>query len=265
MPLPPPTNINSATCASLGFSVRFSFLIAPYGWYSSPYYYYIMTEGFTFSLLTTPDMGQGGNHLGYGGLTGLAVEFDTNADVFDPVKPSGAVDENHIGIDIGGNLTSVATSPAPIQLAWAWDVLKHAVIEYDPTTQLLSVLVSTDSQSAWEPALTQYVDLCSALNLQSTTVAPPLYVGFTGGSSHPPYIGKYLIYDWQVSTGEECVLQNTPALPSTLWLNHDALKMVSCVAAVWVHQQRIFHSLSECFCESFLSLLVCICLVHLVL
>ena len=144
-------------------------------------------------------MGQGGNQLGYGGLPGLAVEFDTLGDSFDPTDDSRG---NHIGINIGGNLTSLATTPAPFVLQWENAVLKHAVIKYDPTTQLLSVLAYTDSASALEPVLTRYVDLCSALNLQSTSAAPPLYVGFTGGSSQAQFIGKYFIYDWQVSTGE---------------------------------------------------------------
>ena len=144
-------------------------------------------------------MGQGGNQLGYGGLTGLAVEFDTRADSFDPADDSR---DNHIGIDVGGSLTSLATSPVPFSLSDDWYALKHAVIKYDPTTQLLSVLVYTDSVSALKPVLTRYLDLCSALTLQSTSVAPTLYVGFTGGGIQEGDMGKYFIYDWQVSTGE---------------------------------------------------------------
>ena len=200
MSLPLPSNTAPPTCSSLGFTVSFSFLIAP-RWVSgnNGWYYKASTEGFTFSLLTTPAMGQGGNQLGYGGLTGLAVDFDTRGDSFDPNDNSRG---NHIGIDVGGRLTSVATAPLPFELEGQWSSLIHAVIKYDPTTQLLSVLVFTDTQSAFEPVLARYVDLCSALELQSTSVAPTLYVGFTGGSFEPVNIGKYFIYDWQVSTGE---------------------------------------------------------------
>ena len=189
MPLPLPPNATSPACSSLGFSASFSFLITSYD----------PMNGFTFSLLTSPAMGQGGNQLGYGGLSGLAVEFDSRADGFDPADTSA---DNHVGIDVGGSLISLATSPLPFRLSNEWSVLKHAVIQYDPTTQLLSVHVYTDSASSLEPLLTRYLDLCSALKLQSTSVAPTLYVGFTGGG------GKYFIYDWQVSTGENPVLVN---------------------------------------------------------
>ena len=147
-------------------------------------------------------MGQGGNQLGYGGLSGLAIEFDTLEDSFDP---SGNFKANHIGIDVGGSLTSVATRPVPFVLAGDRKVLKDAEIKYDPRTQLLSVHVSTDSETALEPLLTRYLDLCSALKLQSTSVAPTLYVGFTGGSRKAINIGKYNIYNWKVSTGEHSV------------------------------------------------------------
>ena len=196
VPLPLPPNTTAPACSSLGFSVSFSFLVAPQLIYNGQGYTRYTTEGFTVALVTTPAMGAGGNQLGYGGLNGLAVEFDSRHDSFDPVL-------NHVGIDVGGSLASLATFPMPYNLDAQWGSLLHAEIQYDPATQLLSVLFHMDGQSASGAILTRYMDLCSALGLQTSTGTPTLYVGFTGGSSEPVYPGKYMIHDWQVSTGED--------------------------------------------------------------
>ena len=200
MPLPLPPNSPAPTCASIGFTASFSFEIAPFQWNGQSF---STTDGFTFSVVTTPALGGGGNQLGYGGLSGLAVEFDSYPDDFDPPGPDqGGRDGNHVGINVGGNLSSVATSRVSLASGELNDIrfLKRAKIQYDPTTQLLSILINMDEKSIFEPLLTRFIDLCSLLKIGSTSVAPTMYVGFTAGASADKD-ARYFIYDWEISTG----------------------------------------------------------------
>ena len=226
LPLPLPPNIPAPSCASVGFTASFSFEIATLQWTG----YFSPADGFTFSVVTTPAMGGGGNQLGYGGLSGLAVQFDSYPDDFDPPGPDkGGRDGNHVGINVGGSLTSVATSRVPVAPNALNDIrnVNRAKIQYDPTTQLLTILINMDDQSIFVPLLTRYIDLCSVLKLGSTNAAPTMYVGFTAGSS-ASRDAKYIIYDWEVSTAKPsvCLLACLPAcLPA--WLFHRLLVRLS--------------------------------------
>ena len=226
IPLPLPDNTAAPTCAAIGFTIDLSFIIDP----SCLDWCYDTSQGFTFSLVSAPAMGTGGNQLGFGGLSGLAVEFDSAYDDFDPMN------HNHIGIDIGGGLRSVAWRDVPFNLI-ASTYIKRARIQLDPVTELMSVLLYNDYDSALDLVLTQYVDACSILSLGSTSEAPTLYVGFTSGTA-ASYATRYFIYDWAVTTGEQwwgtllvarcCRLQFTSCAIILAWSVHRVCSCPSC-------------------------------------
>ena len=180
MPLPLPENTAPPTCAAIGFTIDIGFLIQP-----SCERCYDTAQGFTVSLLSAPAMGTGGDQLGIGGVPGLAVAFDAT--------------NQQLNIDIGGSLEAVTSLSVTFDMVAATYV-KHARIQYDPVSEMLSVLLFNDFDSASDMVLTGYVDICSILSLGTTPVAPTLYVGFTAGRAET-YDTRYFIFDWQVTTG----------------------------------------------------------------
>lgn len=98
-------------------------------------------DGFTFAIAESP-AAIGGNApgLGYSGIAagGFAVEFDTwnNGEGFnDP-------DDNHLGIDLNGSVTSIHAVPLKVEIA---DGQSHtALISYEDTVQGGHVTVSVD-------------------------------------------------------------------------------------------------------------------------
>jgi hypothetical protein len=98
-------------------------------------------DGFTFAIAESPAaIGANGPGLGYAGISasGFAVEFDTwnNGEGFnDP-------DDNHLGINLNGNVTSLRTQPLKVEIA---DGLTHsATISYEDTVEGGHVTVSVD-------------------------------------------------------------------------------------------------------------------------
>lgn len=178
----------SAPCSSFGFNASFAFTLTTYA----------VNHGFTFAILVNQALGQGGNQLGYGGTgPGIAVEFDTVSDSWDPPSP-------HVGIDAGGSVVSLAVAEA--LMLTLKDSLFHrlgfyAWIEYSPQTQTLRVYLSQSPAKPDDPLLSQNLDFCSTVGLNAGAVLPALYVGFTGGSDSVNK-GDTIIMDWVVTTGE---------------------------------------------------------------
>jgi len=144
-------------------------------------------DGFMFVLQTqgANALGTGGGYLGFGhGLSSepssiqpsFGIEFDTfNNGNFSPgfADPILDTDGNHVGVNLGGSLVSVATAPVVHRLnnGLVW----HTWIDYDGTTDLLEIRLSETATRPTSPLLSHTVDLISVLG------SPNIYAGFTAG------------------------------------------------------------------------------------
>jgi hypothetical protein len=127
-------------------------------------------DGIAFILKSNRDsLGQKGLGIGYSGIApSVAVEFDTfvNGEFADP-------DDNHIGVNFNGIMTSVATEKAPFQLN-SGD-LYHAWIDFDGARQLLEVRLSKTEE---RPSTATF---SRTLNLPAI-IEPDVYIGFTAST-----------------------------------------------------------------------------------
>lgn len=117
-------------------------------------------------------LGGSGEALGYGARGGtaaitasVAVEFDTFRNSWDPSS-------NHVGLDTGGNLTSVAA--ADITSAFDNGVPWMAWVDYDGAR--LQVRLSQDGLRPLMPVIDHPLDLLATLGGTSA------YIGFTGAT-----------------------------------------------------------------------------------
>jgi hypothetical protein len=129
-------------------------------------------DGLVFVVQTVSNTAGGaGGGIGYAGLTkSLGVEFDN--------WNNGSGDgnsANHIGIDLGGSVNSVALNTnLPVDLDTAR--LLFAWIDYNGNTDLLEVRLSDSDSRPIASLLSYTVDLTTEL---ATTNA---FVGFTSGT-----------------------------------------------------------------------------------
>ncbi len=117
-------------------------------------------------------LGGSGEGLGYGprgGSAGIspsvAVEFDTFRNTWDPSS-------NHIGINTGGNLTSLAS----VSVAQAFDSGLKWTVWVDYNGSVLEVRANT---SGVRPVT---ADLSHTVNLLSTLGGTTAFIGFTGST-----------------------------------------------------------------------------------
>ena len=180
----PITLFNDSTCQTATFNTSFSLYIE-----NST----ASTGGMTFAILQSssgPTSYTSGG-LGYSNSgVGLSVEFDVRKDAWDP-------DGNHIGLNFGGSVVSVATArlnfsllgPAP---TFVW-------ITYEPGNKVLKVYASKQSSpQPATPVLQYFVSLCVLLRdqpLGSNSTA--YFVGFTAEGPMQP-----AIKDWCFSAGK---------------------------------------------------------------
>jgi hypothetical protein len=151
--------------ANASFSTVFSFEILGRGGLDNG------ADGLTFTVQTNGNnVGGYGGGIGYAGLNNsVAVEFDT----YNNGEFGGS---NHVGIDVNGNMTSVASTPfLPTDfdngaMWWAW-------VDYDGATQQMDVRWATNSTRPAAAMLSK-----SGLNLASILGSPNVYVGFTAGT-----------------------------------------------------------------------------------
>lgn len=132
-------------------------------------------DGMTFLIQQTGTtaLGGSGQNLGINGInTSVAVEFDTYQNGGDP-------DNNHIALDLNGNTshsTGVVASINKSTLDLADANLKYVWIDYNGSTNLFEVRISTSNS---RPAT---ATLSTTINLSTTLSGHNVYVGFTGAT-----------------------------------------------------------------------------------
>ena len=188
-------------------------------------------DGLAFTISPTSDLSGGGagpylglfNATNNGNISNnvFAVEFDTVMD-----SQFGDIDGNHVGIDFNGVASnkSIAvvqfmgsdTNKAVLNLQSGKVI--QAWIQYDASTNLLEIKVSTQSAQPRSVLLNYTVDL-------STILLDSMYVGFsasTGSTASSHYI---LGWSFVVNNGESknLYLDKLPNLPSVPKKNHTGL------------------------------------------
>ncbi len=163
-----------------GFSTAFEFRLTSPG--SSSEAVQPGADGLTFALQTVSasSIGATGGGLGYQGISSsVAVEFDTFRNIGTPIFDSSS---NHVGVDTGGSLNSIATANVENRFdngnKWtAW-------VDYDSSTHTLEVRVSESGVRPNSALLTQ------SINIANTLDSGTAYVGFTAGTG-----GAYANHD----------------------------------------------------------------------
>ncbi len=132
-------------------------------------------DGMTFLIQQTGTtaLGASGQNLGISSINNsVAVEFDTYQNGGDP-------DNNHIALDLNGNTshsTGVVASINKSTLDLADANLKYVWIDYNGSTNLFEVRISTSNS---RPAT---ATLSTTINLATTLSGHNVYVGFTGAT-----------------------------------------------------------------------------------
>lgn len=142
-------------------------------------------DGITFIVQTNSNTaGSAGGGIGYQGiLNSVAVEYDT----YNNGPGTSDFDGNHVGIDLGGNIASVAVAPVVPRLNNG-DIF-YSWIDYNGSTDALEVRLSTTSARPVAPFLAYVLDLEGQLGV------PNAFVGF--GSGTGAGFGNHDILAWE--------------------------------------------------------------------
>ncbi|CAI5510905.1 unnamed protein product [Closterium sp. Naga37s-1] len=184
------TNKNTPCDPPIAFSVLFAFRMAP----TSPGGSSTAGEGLAFVVTSAAPHGAVTAGVGLGGVGkwSVAVEFDSVLSV----KHSDPND-NHVGVNVGGSLVSLASATAPLILNDGHT--KHAWIRYDLTSGgTLRVFLSASRQQPSKAVVTARVSLCSAL--KPTIGNASFLFGFVAGSANSTQ--RHDILWWNIATGE---------------------------------------------------------------
>ena len=134
-------------------------------------------DGLTFMIQQSSLTAKGavGGGLGYSGIGGisLAVEFDTYQNAGDP-------DNNHIALDLNGNVshsTGVVASLDKTVLDLADSKLKYVWIDYNGSTNLFEVRIATSNSRPATASIST-----TSYNLGTMFSSKSVYVGFSGGT-----------------------------------------------------------------------------------
>ena len=150
-------------------------------------------DGIVFTVQNLDNnVGGHGGGIGYAGLEkSIGVEFDN--------WNNGGIDgfsDNHAGIDINGDVNSVARSPlAPINLDDP-SVVHHAWVNYNGATNALEVRVADSNTRPAAALLTHTVDLPAVLG-GSGAPADDAFIGFTSGTGAAA--ANHDILSWEFS------------------------------------------------------------------
>lgn len=147
------------------FSTRFTFNFNSQGGIEG-------ADGLVFVVQTNAnDVGGAGGGIGYANLpNSLGVEFDS--------YNNGAIDDfsgNHVGIDLGGNIDSVALTESPYTFDSGQDLT--AWIDYNSATGQLEVRLSNSDTRPADALLSYGVNLQTVLGGGNSA-----FVGFTSGT-----------------------------------------------------------------------------------
>ena len=141
-------------------------------------------DGIVFVVQTVSNnVGTSGYGIGYQGISpSLGIEFDTYHNSFDP-------DGNHVGVNLNGNIVSIATQHEPTRFnnGAIWNVW----IDYSGLTDQVSVYWSMQNNRPVTPGLTASVNLSQILG-QNTG-----FVGFTSATGSA--WNNQDILNWQFS------------------------------------------------------------------
>jgi predicted outer membrane repeat protein len=170
-------------------------------------------DGITFTIADSPTtLGGGGGLLGISVLSGIdpvptpvvngvSVEFDTwpNGLSEDANDGSALDSSNHVGIDVDGDLSSVALNSSPIaslsQGVWtAW-------IEYDASATTLDVWASNTGSRPASPTVSAVVDIAAVMGSSTG------YFGFTGATGFSPdgdITGSHRVLNFSFANGTPC-------------------------------------------------------------
>lgn len=130
-------------------------------------------DGICFVVQTVSNTaGGGGGDIGYGGIgKSLGIEYDT----YDNGPGLSDFDGNHIGVDLNGNIASVAVQNVPSRMNDG--DLWNSWVDYNGDTQSLEVRLAKNSTVRPTAANLAYnVDLANVLG------QPNAFVGFTSGT-----------------------------------------------------------------------------------
>jgi hypothetical protein len=183
----------TATISAAAFSSSFAFRLTDLGGTAPDHNGRVGADGITFAIQPlSASLGVPGGGLGIQSISpSVAVEFDTyeNVDFADPSS-------SHIGIDLNGNVTSVATVDVTPYLndGNIW----YAWIDCDGATLTVSL-----SQTSVRPDSPQLV---YQLNVRDTIGAEFAYVGFTaatGGGFQNQDILSWTYFDHYVPPGSD--------------------------------------------------------------
>jgi hypothetical protein len=129
-------------------------------------------DGIVFTMQTQSDTaGSPGSGMGFSGIKpSIGIEFDTwqNNEVNDP-------NDNHVGLDVGGSVVSVATNAVPLPGDLQGNTW-HIWVDYNGSTQKLQVHMHPTNDRA---ASTLVLDVSRNL---ADDIGPDVYVGFTAGT-----------------------------------------------------------------------------------
>jgi legume-like lectin family protein/PEP-CTERM motif-containing protein len=173
-----PITLSGAYSFSTFFSFRISSIAGTFGDSDGP-----GADGITFIVQTNSNTaGSAGGGIGYQGIpNSAAVEYDTYFN--GGIDPNG----NHVGIDLGGNITSVATAVVSPRLndSQVW----FSWIDYNGTTGVMDVRLSLTNA---RPAAAL---LSSTFNLGTQLGTTSAFVGF--GSGTGAGFGNHDILSWE--------------------------------------------------------------------
>ncbi|MFH1320224.1 MAG: CHAP domain-containing protein [Bacteroidota bacterium] len=154
-------------------------------------------DGLVFTIATQPDVvGQYGGSIGYGGINpSIGIEFDTYNNGVD-------YDGNHVGINLNGSLSSVASVPITPRMndGFIW----YVWIDYNGANNLLEVRLSQTNVRPADPILSHPIDLIAILGTNN------IFFGFTSGTGRA--FGDHDIRDWMFTTDEPVATEKVPVL-----------------------------------------------------